>query len=98
MSSPTFDRDGYPTDETLDAIKAWPYTDLNGLMAFVCEAWSEYGSWHEWCDVIRIATGGWSGNESIIDALLENHMAWTLLWHSSRRGGGYTFRIPAEIA
>lgn len=42
-----------------------------------------------------IATGGWSGNESII-AVMDKTWFWTLYWQMSVRGGGYTFRIPAS--
>jgi hypothetical protein len=44
---PTFDRDGYPTDETLKTIEEWPYTDdFRFLMEYVRAAWSDYG-WFE---------------------------------------------------
>lgn len=40
------------------------------------------------------ATGGWSGNESIICAMQDNKsMLWTLTWVQSRRGGHHTFEL-----
>lgn len=38
MDSPTFTPDGYPTDETLQAIREWPHTDFRGLILFAKEA------------------------------------------------------------
>ena len=42
--------------------------------------------------LIFAATGGWSGNESLIGAFQQNHMAWHLAWVQSRRGGHFIFR------
>lgn len=53
MDAPTFDRDGYPTDETLDAIRDWPYSDFPALMEFVSEAWSDCGVFSRHTDVDR---------------------------------------------
>lgn len=38
-----------------------------------------------------IATGGWSGNESVIDALKANRFFWALSNVASFRGGLYIF-------
>lgn len=101
MREPTFDKDGYPTEETLLAIREWDANDLGGLFQFVAEAWNlDYGralircveSSAEGRHWIELHTGGWSGNEDIIGALQANTMAWTLAWWSSRRGGHYEFR------
>jgi hypothetical protein len=109
MDEPTFDKDGYPTDETLAVIRCWSYEEgFWTLMEFVKEAWSDYG-WLEncpskiepifkgeeddgryWCG----ATGGWSGNESILAALEHNVMFSALCWNASVRGGYHEYHIP----
>ncbi len=43
---------------------------------------------------LLISTGGWSGNEDVIDALHENLMFWMLYWYKTERGGHYWFEIP----
>ncbi len=97
MTSPTFDSDGYPTDETLDAIAKWSFDDAVGWLNFIHSAWSHRFGFLQ-CEMNQIvfATGGWSGNESIIEAMRENVVLWTLLWESSHRGGKYVLRLPEE--
>jgi hypothetical protein len=41
-----------------------------------------------------ISTGGWSGNESLIEALQRNHIFWSLCWMKSERGGHFVFEVP----
>jgi hypothetical protein len=96
------DEYGYPTEETLELIRNWPYTDFNGLMDFVISLW-QYPDYVEDIKVINdfdkevrevnISTGGWSGNEEIIGALMENTMFWIMCWQISKRGGHYRFHI-----
>ena len=93
---PAFDADGYPTDETLNAIEEWPYTDFDGLLEYVREAWSDIGRIWEADGDIKLATGGWSGNESIIGAMQQNHVFWAMAWYSSTRGGLHILRMPNE--
>jgi len=90
------DPNGYPDEEELLKIEKWPYTDLLSLMAYVKERWrySDTPYWHEEGTTFQISTGGWSGNESLINALEANTMFWILCWESSRRGGHYVFIIP----
>lgn len=102
LSEPTFDSDGYPTDETLDAIRQWSPLDIRGLMEFIAEAWRDFGFFEKrppvldedngcyWC----CATGGWSGNESLLGALGENVVAYAVSWNLSRRGGYHEFHVP----
>lgn len=87
-----WDDDGYPTEELLERVKAWPYTDgWTGLLDLVGENWSYQDRWVKEGDLYRCSTGGWSGNEDLIYALMENRMFWACCWVSSRRGGGYEF-------
>lgn len=94
MKEPTFDQDGYPTEETLQAIRLWPYTDLVGLVRFVGDAWCHPDCWKQTGRQIEAHTIGWSGNESLISALQGNPMFWMMCWVSSKRGGHYTFELP----
>ena len=98
MTEPTFDKDGYPTDETLDAIEKWNPRERIKLFQFIEKAWSYPEYWRREGDILSISTGGWSGNESLIGALKSNHMAWVFSWESSRRGGHYEFEVKATVS
>lgn len=94
MKAPTFDKDGYPTDETLDTIKSWSYSrsnDARMLFNYIRMAW-KYDYWQEVDGEIHISTAGWSGNESLISAFRSN-----VIWIQSRRGGHYTFKDPSTV-
>lgn len=99
FKTPTFDRDGYPTEELLYYIQTLSPTtnDPFEIMEYINEIWhwDNMGKWRfrnsrEGC--FEISTGGWSGNEDIITALRES-MFWTCYWHQSRAGGHYWFHI-----
>ena len=91
MKHPEFDRDGYPTDRTLKAIEEWDSKKHDSLIEFVNEAWyyPDYITMEG--GEIRLCTGGWSGNESLIYAMKQNRMFWLLHWYSSTRGGLHIF-------
>ena len=84
----------YPSNETLDAVKAWNWNDCTGLFEFVKQAWwmPDWG-WREVDGELHVSTGGWSGNEDLIEAMQANVMVWSLCWVQSRRGGHYVFEI-----
>ena len=110
--SPTFDRDGYPTDETVTRIEEWPVQglaidSLRSCLDFVIDSWdNDYGSVSRTLSstelsmvhaqkgekFIRFATGGWSGNESLINALRRNQMIHGLAWVATVRGGLHIYR------
>jgi hypothetical protein len=89
------DSNGYPTGESIRKIERWEYTDghdalLEAISPLVegygrCEKRTVDGVW-------EFATGGWSGNEEIIQALENNFMFWGMCWQLSRRGGYYEFK------
>jgi len=92
------DADDYPTDEELNRIRTWPADDPAGWLAFVRTCWNRaIGSWLSWprpADYALVSTGGWSGNEAIIDTM-KAHPLWATVWQSTRRGGHYEFLVPA---
>jgi hypothetical protein len=94
-----FDDDGYPTDRFLNLIEEWHHTDgFYELMEYAMSGHTypqfRDRSEQENGDIIwNVSTGGWSGNESIIDALNSNWLFWSMCWESSRRGGHHVFRI-----
>lgn len=45
-----------------------------------------------------ISTAGWSGNESLIDALQDNFYFWHTAWVQTRRGGHYIFEVDISTA
>lgn len=105
MTAPEFDEDGYPTDATLTAIETWPYKDSSGCLDFARAAWhwpdyangdlsaAEREVVHAEPEArfARFATGGWSGNESIIGALKANTMVRAMTWRLTARGGLHIF-------
>ncbi|HKB36839.1 MAG TPA: hypothetical protein VKD72_10310 [Gemmataceae bacterium] len=111
-AKPTFDRDGYPTDETLALIKHWPYQDAAGCLDYVKAAW-HYPDWathdlnageasvvraEKGEKYLRLATGGWSGNEELVIALEDNHMMRAVTWRLDARGGLHIYQYPNDDA
>jgi hypothetical protein len=93
---PEFTGDGYPTERTLRRIKQWDFNvyDNSEFINYLKEAVSAYGRLWEEDGLLKVATGGWSGNEDVISALKQNYMFWARFWESTHRGGLYCFRIP----
>jgi hypothetical protein len=95
----------YPRDDELKRIAAWPLTDWPGMMEFVHSLWWMPGwGWQEFADPANgnrwwiLATGGWSGNESLIEAMQANAIPWMVHWEWTRRGGQYAFCERKENA
>lgn len=108
MTKLEMDADGYPTEATIEAIKSWPIKDMKDCAELLARLqnlwrWESYFSksqrrvhrhsrtstvyWH-------VSTGGWSGHEEIVDALMGNRMFWMLTFMQHRRGGHYIFETP----
>jgi hypothetical protein len=113
MTYPTsidLDDDSYPTDEWIEAFAT--VRDYEGAADWMINTFPEfverigYGNTRIrkardiiGGEVLRIeySTGGWSGQESFINAV-ERTPAWMLFGQSWRRGGHYVFEIPKSAA
>lgn len=104
---PTFDADGYPTPATLHWLHDEGDEPTEAL-DFLRAAWhwprlarTDYLTAHEQYVVdahpgerfLRLVTGGWSGNEDLIEAFAGS-MAYAVTWQMSARGGLYIFKYP----
>lgn len=82
----------YPSEEELERVRSWSVDDVEGLFEFVREIWN----WPEMASMeggmLRLATGGWSGNEDIVEAMRGNWRFWVMCWQSSHRGGLHWFK------
>lgn len=93
------DEHNYPDEKSLKEIKEWdiPKQGIRGLLDLVKEntKWSDRQIHITGKKVIRFEyhTGGWSGNEDVINALRQNLLFWPLFWVKSIRGGHYYFKI-----
>ena len=101
------DNDGYPTDECLEYIKNYDCTDIEDFLEGLKLIWA-YSDWgfkltkvyksngwqHRKQRTLQLHTAGWSGNESIINALQSNFIFWSMYWWKTYRGGHYYFQIP----
>ena len=93
------DIDGYPDEESLEAIRNWDIQKqgVDGLLELVRENtnWADRQIGLSGKHVLRFEyhTGGWSGNEEVIDALQQNFMFWATSWVKHTAGGHYYFKI-----
>ena len=100
----------YPTDEQLDRIRHWQQ-GIRELIEYLWSIWwmPDWGFKSKWgyssfprrrVLKLELHTGGWSGNESIIEALQENkqgNIFWFMYWERSTKGGHYWFEIPKVV-
>ena len=91
------DKNGYPTEKELKKIREWKSTDDSmGLLRFIEDLWFYPDRFIlKGKRVLRLylSTGGWSGNESIMNALKNNSIFWMCYWQKSMRGGHYWFKF-----
>lgn len=86
------DNDGYPTDESLEGLEACldPIKALDAVADYlIC---CGYGTAKKRGNYWRFATGGWSGCESVINAI--SPVVHGLAWRSSHRGGLHIYMVP----
>lgn len=88
---------GYPGERELERIRCWPMEDWPGLMAYVRARWvyADDGYWERRGSAYLLHTAGWSGNESLVQALSENVLFWSVCWVWSRRGGHHAMVLPS---
>ena len=95
--------DGYPDEASLKEIKEWNITKegVQGLLDLVEEN-THFGDW-SFCIKgkhvlwLEYHTGGWSGNEDVIDALRSNLLFFPLYWKKTEVGGHYYFKIKPIV-
>jgi hypothetical protein len=99
------DEYGYPTKGELYNIRNWNVVtreSLFNLLRYLEERWryADLGYFKlTGTNVLKLElhTGGWSGNESIIDALQNNQLFWFMGWEKSTRGGHFWFKFRIEL-
>ena len=88
--------DEYPSDGELKIATEYQVTNDNFhiFMAYIKSIWwcPNWG-WTRDEGTYRISTGGWSGNEDVIGALMRNSVFWLMYWKQSRVGGHYIFSL-----
>jgi hypothetical protein len=92
------------TKKELKEIQNWDIKDAHNLVNRLRDMW-QYNdcfvqSWgldhiHKEKPVLllELHTGGWSGNEDIVEALQNNTLFWMMWWWKTERGGHYYFEI-----
>ena len=105
----TMDDECYPTEETLALVKGYSgsvlafFEELKKVWHLASWGWHEengfqYGWRHKDHKVNRfhISTAGWSGNESLIEAMRENYFLWHFSWVQERVGGHFIFEVKKD--
>lgn len=89
----------YPTPEELRELEdADNAHTLREILELAIELWGECGVIRKRGNTVVFITGGWSGNEDIINALGKNFMFWSSCWCASYAGGKHIFHLPKQLA
>ena len=96
----------YPTDGELRIIQRWDILKYNipQLIDYIQAIWwrPDWGFhlrkgreriFKKACMKLELHTGGWSGNESIIGALMHNFLFWSMFFEKHITGGHFYFEI-----
>lgn len=91
------DNHDYPTEELLEYLLTYDviddgYTELLDILEKGFERYGSY-SFDEETRILRLATGGWSGCEDIINTLRRNSIFYALCWQKSERGGLHVYKL-----
>lgn len=78
--------EGTPRHFVDEVIRLWAYPSYTTVTTITDDFGKEVLQ-------LRLATGGWSGNEDVIQAI-DAGMFRILYWHLSQRGGLHLYRIP----
>lgn len=105
MNTDLLNEEGYPLESVLSRIENWKCTCLNDIIEVLnlvksiwkYNYWQEYKNENENHILYKISTGGWSGNEDLINAMWSNNILWNNIWYSSKRGGHYKFKVPLSF-
>lgn len=88
--------DSYPTEESLEEIKKLTFEEAKEFILSLNDEDLPYASiWRKDTEdeiVVYYATGGWSGNEDIISAMLSNPNINMFLYSEWHRGGRHGFK------
>lgn len=103
------DDDGYPSEDRLQQIRegdgakngaTWLVEIFPRLAASLPYAYCSVEDGTDFLEEpetrIKFSTGGWSGCEDFIEAVLGNITIAALYYHSWERGGHYEFRVPKK--
>ena len=91
----------YPSDIVLERIKNFDIfeEDIEKLLELIENEWeyADVGYFKQYVEegknILELHTGGWSGNEEILEALRENFAFWSAYWWKTERGGHYWFEL-----
>ena len=92
----------YPDSADIERVKQWTFHEPDSFVKFM-EFFRSIGNywpsdapfgWTQNGRIYHVSTGGWSGNEEILEAMQDNLTFWMVCWREHRRGGHYVFTLP----